>query len=109
MLINSQKGESLFSELCSVDRIFYEKRPLEEGVTTEKQLNYPTRVPMERETFLRGLKNNKGFEKAMKHAVRNIIIVNTVKNITYIEKISQIMSEKLPPNVKNSIKKVLKR
>lgn len=31
------------------------------------------------------------------------------KNITHIEKIKQIMSEKLPPNVKNGIKKVLKR
>lgn len=37
------------------------------------------------------------------------MIVNTVKNITHIEKIKQIMSEKLPPNVKNGIKKVLKR
>ncbi len=109
VLINSKKGERLFSELCSADRIFYEKRPLEEEVTTEKQLNYPTRVPMERETFLRELKSNKGFEKAMKHAVRKIMIVNTVKNITHIEKIRQIMSEKLPPNVKDGVKKVLKR
>ena len=38
-----------------------------------------------------------------------VMIVNTVKNITHIEKIKQIMSEKLPPNVKNGIKKVLKR
>lgn len=42
-------------------------------------------------------------------AVRKIMIVNTVKNITHIEKIRQIMSEKLPPNVKNGVKKVLKR
>jgi len=45
----------------------------------------------------------------MKYAARKIMIVNTVKNITHIEKIKQIMSEKLPPNVKNGIKKVLKR
>lgn len=105
VLINSKKGESLFSELCSTDRIFYEKRPIEEEVTTEKQLNYPTRVPREREKFLKEIKSNNGFEKAMKYAARKIMIVNTVKNITHIEKIKQIMSEKLPPNVK----KVLKR
>ena len=64
---------------------------------------------MERETFLRELKSNKGFEKAMKHAVRKIMIVNTVKNITHIEKIRKIMSEKLPPNVINGVKKVMKR
>lgn len=109
VLINSKKGESLFSELCSTDRIFYEKRPIEEEVTTEKQLNYPTRVPREREKFLKEIKSNNGFEKAMKYAARKIMIVNTVKNITHIEKIKQIMSEKLPPNVKNGIKKVLKR
>lgn len=109
VLINSKKGESLFSELCSTDRIFYEKRPIEEEVTTEKQLNYPTRVPREREKFLKEIKSNNGFEKAMKYAARRIMIVNTVKNITHIEKIKQIMSEKLPPNVKNGIKKVLKR
>ena len=45
----------------------------------------------------------------MKYAARKIMIVNPVKNITHIEKIKQIMSEKLPPNVKNGIKKVLKR
>ena len=95
--------------MCSTERIFYEKRPIEEEVTTEKQLNYPTRVPREREKFLKELKSNNGFEKAMKYAVRKIIIVNTVKNITHIEKIKQITSEKLPPNVKNGIKKVLKR
>ena len=109
VLINSKKGESLFSELCSTDRIFYEKRTIEEEVTTEKQLNYPTRVPREREKFLKEIKSNNGFEKAMKYAARKIMIVNTVKNITHIEKIKQIMSEKLPPNVKNGIKKVLKR
>ena len=109
VLINSKKGESLFSELCSTDRIFYEKRPIEEEVTTEKQLNYPTRVPREREKFLKEIKSNNSFEKAMKYAARKIMIVNTVKNITHIEKIKQIMSEKLPPNVKNGIKKVLKR
>lgn len=109
VLINSKKGESLFSELCSTDRIFYEKRPIEEEVTTEKQLNYPTRVPREREKFLKEIKSNNGFEKAMKYAARKIMIVNTVKNITHIEKIKQIMYEKLPPNVKNGIKKVLKR
>lgn len=109
VLINSKKGESLFSELCSTDRIFYEKRSIEEEVTTEKQLNYPTRVPREREKFLKEIKSNNGFEKAMKYAARKIMIVNTVKNITHIEKIKQIMSEKLPPNVKNGIKKVLKR
>ena len=109
VLINSKKGESLFSELCSTDRIFYEKRPIEEEVTTEKQLDYLTRVPREREKFLKEIKSNNGFEKAMKYAARKIMIVNTVKNITHIEKIKQIMSEKLPPNVKNGIKKVLKR
>ena len=109
VLINDEKGKLLFSELCSTKRIFYEKRPIEEEVTTEKQLNYPTRVPTEREEFLRGLKNNKGFEKAMKHAVRKTIIVNTVKNVTHVEKFRQLMSEKLPPNIKNNIKKVLKR
>ena len=56
------------SRLAQEIVIYSDKCSIEEEVTTEKQLNYPTRVPTEREEFLRGLKNNKGFEKAMKHA-----------------------------------------
>lgn len=109
VLINSEKGKQWFSELCATDYIFYEKRPLEEELTTEKQLNHPTCIPPEREKFLRGLKNNKGFEKSMKHAVRKRIIVNTVKNVTHIEEIRQLISKSIPLNVKKSIKRVLKR
>lgn len=109
VLINNEKGKQVFSELCGTDHIFYEKRPLEEELTTEKQLNHPTYIPPEREKFLSGLKSGQGFEEAMKCAVRKRIVVNTAKNITHIEEIGQLISKSLPPNVKNSIKKVLRR
>lgn len=109
VLVNSEKGKQLFSTLCGTGRIFYEKRPLEEELTTEKQLNHPTQIPPERKQFLEGIKRHQGFEKAMKCAAQKRIVMNTLKNVMHTDEIRKAISKGIPPSIKKSIKKVLRR
>ena len=89
--------------------IFADIRPLEEALNFSKQLQHPTKAPVERELFLDELKKSMDFDSAMKKATHKIVIRNEINHALKLNKIFSIVSEMIPQNIKNRIKRITGR
>lgn len=109
VLVNTIKGKNLIKELTSTERMYLEKRPIQEEINHEMQLNRPTIIPPERAVFLKKFTICSNFEEAICFATRKRRIKNEVAYWLHIENIKVFISKVMPKNVKSCIKKIIQR
>lgn len=109
VLINTDKGQELVNAMQNKGSIFVDLRPLEEALNFSKQLQHPTKAPVERELFLDGLKKSMDFDSAMKKATIKIVMINEINHVLKLDKIFSMVSEMIPKNIKNRIKRITGR
>lgn len=107
VLVNTAKGQRLLNSMQYSGRIFADTRPLEEALNFSKQLQHPTRVPAERDKFLDELKKSNDFDSAMKKAAYKIVKKNEINHALKLDKIFSAISERIPRNIKNRIKRLI--
>lgn len=66
VLINTDKGKIFFNECIEDNYVIAYKRPIEEPITGDKQLQHPTTIKTEKKDFDRLRSNGLDFESAMK-------------------------------------------
>lgn len=109
VLVNTQKGEVLLDQLCSDEKIFLDRRPIEEATKVEKQLIHPTQICNERLIFQEKYEEQHDYEMAMKAAAGQYALKNELIHLVHIREIRAFVSRCLPDPIKSTIKKVLHR
>ena len=107
VLVNTDKGQVLLNSMQYSGRIFTEFRPLEEALNFSRQLQHPTKVPVERNKFLEELKKSNDFDSAMRKATYKIVIKNEINHALKLDKIITTISEMIPKDIKSRIKGII--
>ena len=108
LLINSEKGKSLISEIYNENRISLYNRPLEEALQFEKQLYQPTKIPKERSKFIEIYENTHDFDRSISKSARNIIWKNEIHFYFPIKKLINSIKSLVPKKIKNRIVRIIK-
>ncbi|MFR4582433.1 Coenzyme F420 hydrogenase/dehydrogenase, beta subunit C-terminal domain [Clostridium cadaveris] len=107
ILVNTERGEELIKKMKDNNRVFLEKRPLEEELETEKQLKMPTIIPKERELFENFYIRTGDFENSMKIAARKIIFKNEIVHYLCINEFKRTVVKIMPEFLKSILKKFM--
>ena len=108
VMINTPKGRKLYSELLDKNRIYSEKRPLEENFDFQPTLNNITPQPPERRKFLILYRQTKDFDYSIQKAASKIIWSNRLNSLTRYRDARVICRKLIPRTCKDKVKRIIK-
>lgn len=109
VMINTDKGKEIYSELVQSKYIFSEQRPLEENIRFQPTLNNSTLSPKERKEFLSLYKDSKDFDFAIRVAAKDIIKRNRLNSLLHYKDIKIFCLSLFPRSLKDKVKRILRR
>lgn len=109
VMLNSNKGKQFFTELMQNGAIIAENRPMEEAMNYNKQLNGPVIRSKISQRYSELVQKEATLYKAASKSLRRHCFKNELIHFSNYDKIYEWLSNHLPYNAKQKVKKILKR
>lgn len=109
VMINTDKGKKIYSELTTNEYIFSDRRPIDENFRFQPTMKAATPVPKERAEFLLAYKKSRDFDYAIRIAAKDIIKKNRLNSLTHYRDIKKFCLSLIPRSLKDRLKDILRK